>query len=560
MTSEFLSSSFRDPSGFVFRHEGEIYRQVNQRYREHFDRLTGSGLYEALVKERLLVPHEEVSLSLARTPEAYKILKPAQIPFICYPYEWSFSQFQDAALATLRVHKAAFEKGMVLKDASAYNIQFYQGRATFIDTLSFETYREGAPWVAYRQYCQHFLGPLALMAYRDVRLAQLLRHNIDGIPLDLVSSLLPAKTRLKGALLMHLHLHAKSQARHQDNPSGGKAARVSRAGLQGIIESLESATAALALKSNTGVWSDYYSDTNYSETAAAHKAELVARYIEQAAPDTVWDLGGNVGRYSRLAAERGIFTLSLDLDPAAVELNYRACRKDSVATLLPLVMDLSNPSPDLGWAHQERSSLQSRGPAGLLLALALVHHLAISNNTPLDRVAAYFASLGRQLVIEFVPKGDSQVERLLASREDIFDRYTQEEFERVFGEYFQVVERAGDSRLAAHAVLDAGQVETGALACPRSAPVAKGRICGGGTVCVPILTWPGLLAAGFLWLVLLRLGLTLAFVVASRGFGQAGGLPHGCPQWWRIGYAEGRCWGRPCSGPLKLANASLHSP
>jgi hypothetical protein len=441
LSSEFLSSSFRDPSGFVFTHEGEIYRQVNHRYREHFDHLIDSGLYDALVKEHLLIPHEEADPSLARTPEAYKVLKPARVPFISYPYEWSFSQFQDAALATLHVHEAAFEKGMVLKDASAYNIQFYEGRPVLIDTLSFETYREGSPWVAYRQYCEHFLGPLALMAYRDVRLSQLLRRHIDGIPVDLASSLLPAKTRFKGALLMHLHLHAKSQARHQDNPGAAKTAKVSRMGLQGIIESLEGATAALALRSNTGVWADYYSDTNYSESAAAHKAELVTRYIEQAGPKTVWDLGGNVGRYSRLAAERGIFTLSLDLDPAAVELNYRACRKESIQTLLPLVIDLTNPSPDLGWAHQERASLQSRGPADLLMALALIHHLAISNNTPLDRVAAYFASLGRSLIIEFVPKGDSQVERLLASREDIFDRYTQDGFEQAFGEFFRTLDR-----------------------------------------------------------------------------------------------------------------------
>ena len=441
MSSEFLSSSFRDPSGFVFSHEGEIHRQVNQRYREHFDRLTGSSLYEALVQDHLLIPHEEADPKLARTPEAYKILKPAQVPFISYPYEWSFSQFQDAGLATLRIQKAAFEKGMVLKDASAYNIQFHEGRPLLIDTLSFETYREGSPWIAYRQYCEHFLGPLALMAYRDVRLSQLLRRNIDGIPVDLTSSLLPARTRLKGALLMHLHLHAKSQARHKDNPSAAKTARVSRAGLQGIIDSLEGATRALALKSNTGVWADYYSDTNYSESAAAHKAELVASYIERAAPKTVWDLGGNVGRYSRLAAERGIFTLSLDLDPAAVELNYRACRKESIKTLLPLLIDLTNPSPGLGWAHQERASLQSRGPADLLMALALIHHLAISNNTPLDRVAAYFASLGRRLIIEFVPKGDSQVDRLLASREDIFDHYTQPGFEQAFGRYFEVLDR-----------------------------------------------------------------------------------------------------------------------
>lgn len=440
MSSPFLSNSFRDPSGFVFRHEGEIYRQVNQRYRDHFDRLHSSGLYETLVKQNLLIPHEETSLSLARSPEAYKVIKPEQVQFISHPYEWSFSQFQDAALTTIRIQKAAFEKGMALKDASAYNIQFHKGRPLLIDTLSLETYREGSPWIAYRQYCEHFLGPLALMAYRDVRLSQLLRRHIDGIPVDLTSSLLPAKTRLKGALLMHLHLHAKSQARHQDNPGAARAARVSRAGLQGIIESLEGATRALALKTNTGVWADYYADTNYSETAAARKTELVSSYIEKTAPKTVWDLGGNVGRFSRLAADRGIFTLSLDLDPAAVELNYRACRKEKMQTMLPLVMDLTNPSPDLGWAHQERASLQSRGPADLLMALALVHHLAISNNTPLDRIAEYFAALGRQLIIEFVPKGDSQVERLLASREDIFDNYTQEGFEQAFGKFFNTLD------------------------------------------------------------------------------------------------------------------------
>jgi hypothetical protein len=330
---------------------------------------------------------------------------------------------------------------MVLKDASAYNIQFHEGRPVLIDTLSFETYREGSPWIAYRQYCEHFLGPLALMAYRDVRLSQLLRRNIDGIPVDLVSSLLPAKTRLKGALLMHLHLHAKSQTRHQDNPGAAKSAKVSRIGLQGIIDSLEGATEALALRSNTGVWANYYSDTNYSEAAAAHKTELAGRYIEQAAPSSVWDLGGNVGRFSRLAAGRGIFTVSLDLDPAAVELNYRACREEGITTMLPLVMDLTNPSPNLGWAHEERASLQSRGPADLLLALALIHHLAISNNTPLERVAAYFAALGRRLIIEFVPKADSQVERLLASREDIFDNYTQEGFEQAFGRFYNTLDR-----------------------------------------------------------------------------------------------------------------------
>jgi hypothetical protein len=437
-----LNSSFRDPSGFVFIHEGELYRQVNRRYREHYDALMSSGLYEELAEAGLLIAHQEAPLSLARGEEAYKVLQPSRIPFISYPYEWSFSQYKDAALATLRIQKAALQRGMTLKDSSAFNIQFHEGRPVLIDTLSFEKYREGAPWIAYRQYCEHFLAPLALMAYRDVRLSQLLRSHIDGVPLDLAAQLLPAATRLRTALLVHLHLHAKSQRRHRDNPAATKQATVSRRGLEGILDNLAAGTSALSPRRRAGVWADYYSETNYTPAAAAHKAELVDRYIEQIRPAGVWDLGANVGRYSRIAADRGIFTVSIDSDPEAVETNYLACRDSRSKTVLPLLMDLTNPSPDLGWAHEERLSLKARGPVDLVMALALIHHLVISNNTPLERVAAYFAGLGRNLIIEFVPKEDSQVQRLLASREDIFDSYTREGFEAAFRSHYTIVERA----------------------------------------------------------------------------------------------------------------------
>ncbi len=190
-----LSSSFRDPSGFMFRKDNVLYRQVNKHYSEDYDKLLSSGLLDSLTKKGLLIPAEEVDITPAEKDLAYKILKPVEIPLISYPYEWSFSQYQDAALATLQIQKIAFEKGFALKDASAYNIQFYKGKAVFIDTLSFEPYREGEPWVAYRQFCQHFLAPLALMAHTDIRLSQLMRVYIDGIPLDLASRLLPAAPR-----------------------------------------------------------------------------------------------------------------------------------------------------------------------------------------------------------------------------------------------------------------------------------------------------------------------------------------------------------------------------
>ena len=208
-----LSASFRDPSGFLFSQNGILFRQINRTYSEDYARLMDSGLYEKLVKANVLIPHVEVDQAPAEKEAAFKVIQPERVPFISYPYEWSFSQLKDAALATLSIHKRALKLGMSLKDASAYNIQFVHGKAMLIDTLSFEVYKAGEPWTAYKQFCQHFLAPLTLMSYRDIRLSQLLRVYIDGVPLDLVSELLPFKTKFNFGLLTHIHVHASSQKR-----------------------------------------------------------------------------------------------------------------------------------------------------------------------------------------------------------------------------------------------------------------------------------------------------------------------------------------------------------
>src|SRR5258708_16283925 len=210
MTIETELGSFRDPSGFVFSRGNTLYRQVEQSYRQEYDTLIECGLYDSLVGAGLLIPHAEENLESGLTNVAYRVLRPERIPFISYPYEWCFSQLQDAALATLQAQTAALKHGMSLKDASAYNIQFRDGKPVLIDTLSFERYTEGFPWTAYRQFCQHFLAPLALMSHTDVRLSQLLRTNIDGVPLDLASRLLPFWTKLDPFLLAHIHLHSKA--------------------------------------------------------------------------------------------------------------------------------------------------------------------------------------------------------------------------------------------------------------------------------------------------------------------------------------------------------------
>ncbi|MCE5277353.1 MAG: SAM-dependent methyltransferase [Planctomycetaceae bacterium] len=437
------AASFRDPSGFLFTRDGVLYRQVNHRYAQHYDLLMKSGLCDDLVGRGLMLAHEEAPADLACEPPAYKVLQPQPADFISYPYEWCFSQLQDAALATLEIQSRAVEKGMTLKDASAYNIAFHRGRPVLIDTLSFEPMPQPRPWVAYRQFCQHFLAPLALAARRDMRLTQLLRVHIDGVPLDLASRLLDWPSRLRLGLQIHLHAHARCQRRHQNDAAAPAAALrpMSRRALMGLLDNLRATVAGLKWRPFASAWSGYYDDTNYTPAAMADKKRLVDEMIGEAAPATVWDLGANRGLFSRLASRHGIFTAAMDMDFAAVESNYRQARDEKDPHLLPLAMDLTNPSAAIGWAGQERMSLAQRGPADLVLALALVHHLAIGNNVPLGQVARYLASLGRRLVIEFVPKADSQVQRLLASREDVFSEYSQEAFEKHFGEFFSVTRR-----------------------------------------------------------------------------------------------------------------------
>lgn len=438
MISKVLPGSFRDPSGFLFVSRGQIYRQVNKSYKKNFDRLFSSGLYRKLIDEGSLISHDEVDSKYALSEEAYRVIKPKPIPFVSYPYEWSFSQLKDAALTTLKIQKKALSSGMSLKDASSFNIQFINGKPILIDTLSFEIYKKGKPWVSYRQFCEHFLTPLCLMSKKDIRLIKLLQIFINGVPLDLTSKLLPKKTFLSFSLLSHIHLHAGSQKYFAGRSV--KAGKMGKKALFGLIESLEKTVSDLSWKAEGTAWGDYYQDLNYTKSSFQHKKVLVDKFLDKACPkNLVWDLGANVGLFSRLAAKRGVLTVSFDADPAAVEKNYLKLKRDKETRILPLFVDLTNPSPAVGWESEERESLIARGPADTVLALALIHHLAIANNLPFAKIASFFAKISAWLIVEFVPKSDSNVKLLLASREDVFADYSKENFENEFRRYFKIV-------------------------------------------------------------------------------------------------------------------------
>lgn len=417
-----LSSSFRDPSGYVFEKEGVIYRRVSGTYKDTLARVVKCGLYQDLVDDGLMIPFKTIDEDT---------IMPEQLTFISYPYEWCFSQLKDAALVTLRIARKALSYSMILKDASAYNIQFYGGKPMLIDHLSFEVYQEGEPWIAYKQFCEHFLAPLALVSYKDVRLQRLLRIFIGGIPLDLTSSLFPFWANFNLHLLLHIKAHSASQKHYEDKPLVKK--RISYASLLGILDSLESCVKKLNWKPK-GVWADYYlEDSEYIK----HKKELVGSFLDEANPKIVWDIGANTGLFSSIAGRKGAQVISFDADPACVEKNYL---NEGSPNILPLVMDLTNPSPSIGWGNEERMSLKERKGADVVLALALIHHLAISNNLPLGMAASFLKDICRTLIIEFVPKSDPKAQKLLSTRKDIYPNYTQRAFEEEFDKFFTVKE------------------------------------------------------------------------------------------------------------------------
>ena len=439
------SGSFRDPSGFIFWRDGQPYRQIQRRFAAEWDAFEASDLKGRLIAAGRLIPYEPVGLDHAQGPDGHAVIRPERIEFISYPYEWTFGELRDAALLTLDAQLEAMVDGWQLKDASAYNVQFRDARPILIDSLSFEPFDDGAPWVAYRQFCEQFLAPLALMARTDVRLASLLRADPDGIPLDLASRLLPWRTRLDFGLLSHLHLHARAQRRYAANEDEGTAARgarISRQRLDGLIRNLRGTVEGLHWEPGGTEWSDYADNTSYSDASTADKSRHVAEFLSQARGSRVWDLGANTGRYSRIAADAGKRVVAFDIDPAAAERDYRQVRAEGRTDILPLVLDVANPSPGIGWAGRERRSLLDRADPDIVQALALVHHLAISRNVPLRLVLGLFADLAAWAVVEFVPKDDAMVRRLLASRRDVFPDYTVDGFRAAANERFEIVNEA----------------------------------------------------------------------------------------------------------------------
>jgi ribosomal protein L11 methylase PrmA len=457
MHEQRVTGSYKDPSGYVFQKDDQLYRRINECYLDTYKQVRDSGLFQELMQKRLLIEHEEILVEGGDDPHA--IIRPKMIKFISYPYEWCFSQLKDAALATLEIQRMAISRGFTLKDAHGFNIQFDRGLAILIDSLSFDRW-DHAPWEAYRQFCESFLVPLALMGYRSQYSNTLLTRFLNGIPLEIGSGLLPLRTRFSISLLMHIHLHArkaKEDSKMVDtSPAFNSSRRFSDHSMLGLCMSLEKAIRSirhpevrLCQKS-----------LSYFQDSFDREKRFIVSVTQEQRPSIVWDLGCDTGEFSILAANHSDFVVAIDSDPACIERLYLYCKTEQITNILPLQMDLVNPSAALGWELQERLSLFERGSCDLVFALAIVHHLCISANIPMDYIARFFGRISNRLVIEFVPKKDPQVQLLLSARKDIFPNYNLATFELAFERYFSIIrseELANSNRTIYYMVRRSGE-------------------------------------------------------------------------------------------------------
>jgi hypothetical protein len=434
--------SFRDPESRVFYSGGGVYRALSPDGLADFEALRQSGLLD---DPRIVATEQVENGSVDRSllvHEPAGVLRHERIPFVSYPYEWTFSMLKDAALLQLDLLLAALEHDLVLKDSTPYNVQFKGAKPVFVDVGSFERLREGEPWIAYRQFCMLYLYPLLLQATKGVPFHPWMRGSIDGITPSQMRALLSFRDRFRKGMFTNVFLHARLEAKYADKPSEVKqeVRRVFKKELfVANVRKMRKLVGRLSWDPPEGVWTAYGERNSYTDDDARRKDEFVRQVATSRHWDLAWDIGANNGRYSRIAAEGASTVVAVDADQGPVELLYRDLRQEGDESILTLTMNLADPSPGLGWRGLERKALPERGKPDLVLALALIHHVAISANVPVKEFLDWLASLGSALVIEFPTREDPMVQKLLAPKRDgLHPDYELGYFERTLGESFEV--------------------------------------------------------------------------------------------------------------------------
>jgi hypothetical protein len=436
--------SFRDPDSRIFTADGRVLRLLSEQALADWRVLSSSGLLDELP----VIATREVE---ADVPEALHggvaaVLEHEVIPFVSYPYEWTFSMLREAALLQLQLLRRSVEKGLILKDSTPYNVQFRGSEPVFIDVGSFEQLREGEPWAGYRQFCMLFLYPLLLQAWKDVSFQPWLRGSLEGITPHEARALLSTRDLLRRGALSHVVLHNRLESRYDEKDADLKG-ELRQAGFKkelilANIRGLERLIHRLrwGAEGARSTWSEYGPHTTYSAEDAERKARFVADAVAEEQPRLVWDIGANEGRHSRIAAESAEYVVAMDADNLVVDRLYKALRDEKETRILPLAVNIVDPPPALGWRGQERRPLLQRGRPDLTLALALIHHVSIAGNVPVAEFLDWLHGSTRSLVIEFVSPEDPMARRLLArKRPGDHPDYRADWFEQCLNERFEIV-------------------------------------------------------------------------------------------------------------------------
>lgn len=431
--------SFKDPDATVLKKGEQFVRYIFLSYKAPYDHLMQSGLYDRLVKEQLLIPHQEI-LNDSNDAKVYKLILPEQIPFQSYPYEWSFIQWRKAILAFLKINQLALEYGMILKDASPFNFYLKGGKAILFDTSSFIFFKNNDSWLAYRQFCESFFSPLALMKYNGANWAKLTSSTLRGMPLKFVSKQLSIRSWLNLTCLLHIHLHATyDNKKFSDSKQQKGFSKEQLTALFGMfISTIKSWKKAHFFGEN---WINYYQQDIESKKYINDKQTIISEWLLQTKPSSVIDLGANTGLFSILASQTADQVIAAEFDDTCVDQIEFVIQKNKIQNITTLVTDLAETSPALGMLNKEYRPFIERSKSDLVMALALVHHLCIGKNLSMMHIAELFAQLSKQFaIVEFIPKTDNKVKLLLQSRQDIFSTYTEENFKENFYHFFDLIE------------------------------------------------------------------------------------------------------------------------
>ncbi len=433
--------SFRDPSGHVMVDEDRIIRVLDDSGLAAWRALEKTRFFDGFTTDGRLVATREIDAVEAGIEGWSGVLEHDRIPVISYPYEWSFSMLQDAALLTLDLTEAAINEDLIMKDATPYNIQWRGTRPSFIDIGSFEPLAAGEAWPGYRQFCRQFLFPLMLQAYKDIPFQPWLRGRLDGLAAAEFRRMLRPRDLLRRGVPLHVALQARAERRYEHR-SRNVRSEIRQAGFRkemilNNVRNLRKLVAGLRWDRESSQWSEY-STQDHAMRHREAKADFLRRNL--AGTGLVWDLGANDGYYSRIAAEGNRAVLAVDGDALVIDRLYRSLSAEANQSILPLVVDLSDPSPATGWRQRERTALGERARPDLVVMYAVIHHMVIGGNIPTHEVLDWLAELDTRVVIEFVPVGDPMTDLLLANKRssDVHRDYDEATFRQQLSERFEI--------------------------------------------------------------------------------------------------------------------------